>query len=62
VKLLPAGCRAARPILYTVTQSPDGFVVNAADGLATRLVPVLSTAPRYVFEIDDLSAVSTPRT
>jgi geranyl-CoA carboxylase alpha subunit len=57
VKLLLARSGESEPILCEVEETPEGYIVTGADGIATRLVAVNSAAPRYVFEIDGVRRV-----
>ena len=54
VKLLPIGVCEPAAVRCAVEETPDGYSVTGADGIATRLVAVSNAAPRYVFEIDGL--------
>jgi len=54
VKLLLIGVGEPEAIRCAVEETPDGYSVTGADGIATRLVAVSNAAPRYVFEIDGL--------
>ncbi|WP_420466322.1 acetyl/propionyl/methylcrotonyl-CoA carboxylase subunit alpha [Panacagrimonas sp.] len=54
VTLLPIGAGDPAPIRCVVEETPEGYTVTGADGIATRLVAVNSAAPRHVFEIDGL--------
>jgi len=54
VKLLLIGVGEPEAIRCAVEETPDGYSVTGADGIATRLVAVNNAAPRYVFEIDGL--------